>query len=111
MFAERDKHYPSRSGQTSLATAVTNITKPVTKNNFVPSTKRERNMYCLCVPELSKVTKIEYDCPSIVPHVEDKSTSGRSEPYPYPPLASQLNGSTDPANDLFFIGSAARGRT
>ena len=34
MFAKRDKHYPSRSGQTSLATAVTNITKPVTKNNF-----------------------------------------------------------------------------
>ena len=27
MFAERDKHYPSRSGQTSLATVVTNITK------------------------------------------------------------------------------------
>ena len=38
MFAERDKHYPSRSGQTSLATAVANITKPVTKNNFGPST-------------------------------------------------------------------------
>ena len=38
MFAERDKHYPSRSGQTSLATAVTNITKPGTKNNFGPST-------------------------------------------------------------------------
>ena len=36
-FAERDKHYPSRSGQTSLATAVTNITEPVTKNNFGPS--------------------------------------------------------------------------
>ena len=31
MFAEHDKHYPSRSGQTSLATAVTNITKPVTR--------------------------------------------------------------------------------
>ena len=37
MFAEGDKHYPSRSGQTSLATAVANITKPVTKNNFGPS--------------------------------------------------------------------------
>ena len=36
MFAERDKHYPSRSGQTSLTTAVTNITKPVTENNFGP---------------------------------------------------------------------------
>ena len=34
-FAKCDKHYPSRSGQTSLATAVT---KPVTKNNFGPST-------------------------------------------------------------------------
>ena len=38
MFAERDKHYPSRSGQTSLATVVTNITKSVTKNNFKPIT-------------------------------------------------------------------------
>ena len=38
MFAEHDKHYPSRSGQTSLTTAVANITKPVTKNNFGPST-------------------------------------------------------------------------
>ena len=37
MFAERDKHYPSRSKQTSLATAVTNITKPVTKIYFGPS--------------------------------------------------------------------------
>ena len=37
MFAERDKHYPSRSGQTSLAIAVTNITKPVTKINLGPS--------------------------------------------------------------------------
>ena len=34
MFAGRDKHYPSRSKQTSLARAVTNITKPVMKNNF-----------------------------------------------------------------------------
>ena len=38
MFAECEKHYPSRSKQVSLATAVTNITKPVTKNNFGPST-------------------------------------------------------------------------
>ena len=37
MLAVSDKHYPSRSKQTSLATAVTNITKPVTKNNFGPS--------------------------------------------------------------------------
>ena len=37
LFAERDKHHPSRSRQTSLATAVVNITKPVTKNNFGPS--------------------------------------------------------------------------
>ena len=36
MIAERDKHYPSRSGQTSLATAVINFTKPVTKINFGP---------------------------------------------------------------------------
>ena len=36
MFAERDKHYPSRSGQTSLAAVVINITKPVTKINFRP---------------------------------------------------------------------------
>ena len=39
MFAERDKHYPRRSGQTSLATAETNITKPVTKINSGPSTQ------------------------------------------------------------------------
>ena len=38
LFAKGDKHYPSRSGQTTLATAVTNITKPVTNNNFGPST-------------------------------------------------------------------------
>ena len=31
MLAEGDEHYPSRSGQTSLVIAVTNITKPVTK--------------------------------------------------------------------------------
>ena len=37
MFGECDKQYPSRSGQTSLATAVANITKPVTKNNFGPN--------------------------------------------------------------------------
>ena len=37
-FAKSDKHYPSRSGQTSLATAVTNFTKSVTKNNFGPRT-------------------------------------------------------------------------
>ena len=43
MFAECDKHYPSRSGQTSLATAVTNITKPVTKNNFGPSILQMRS--------------------------------------------------------------------
>ena len=40
MFAERDKHYPSSSGQTGLATAVTNFTKLVT-NNFGPSTSVE----------------------------------------------------------------------
>ena len=38
MFVERDKHYPSSSGQASLATAITNITKPVTKIYFGPST-------------------------------------------------------------------------
>ena len=43
MFAERDKHYPSRSMQTSLATAVTNFTKPVTRINFGPSMCREKN--------------------------------------------------------------------
>ena len=37
-FAKCDKHYPSRYGQTSLATAVTNLTKPVTKINFELST-------------------------------------------------------------------------
>ena len=38
MFAKREKHYPGRSGQTSLATAVTNITKPVKKINSGPNT-------------------------------------------------------------------------
>ena len=33
-FAERDKHYPSRSGQTSLATAGANFTKPRTSHFF-----------------------------------------------------------------------------
>ena len=33
-FAERDKHYPSRSGQTSLATAGANFTKPRTSQFF-----------------------------------------------------------------------------
>ena len=45
MFAECDKHYPSRSGQTSLATAVTNITKPVTNINFMPGTVLVDNSY------------------------------------------------------------------
>ena len=47
MFAERDKYYPSRSGQTSLVTAVTNITKPVTKINFGPSTSCLRSKFNL----------------------------------------------------------------
>ena len=34
MFAERDKHYPSRSGQTSPATAVTDFTKSVANIKF-----------------------------------------------------------------------------
>ena len=37
----RDKHYPSRSGQTSLATAVTILTKPVTKIYFGPGTLKD----------------------------------------------------------------------
>ena len=37
MFAESDEHYPSRTGQTSLATAVSKMRKPVTKINFGPS--------------------------------------------------------------------------
>ena len=37
MFAKCDKHYHSRYGQTSLARAVTNFTKSVTKINFGPS--------------------------------------------------------------------------
>ena len=36
MFEKRDKHHPSRSGQTILDTAVTNFTKLVTKINFGP---------------------------------------------------------------------------
>ena len=37
MFARRNKHYPCRSRQTNLATAVAKFTKPVTKNYFRPS--------------------------------------------------------------------------
>ena len=47
MFAECNKHYPSRFGQTSLATAVTNFTKPRTSHffylciaNYVVATKK-----------------------------------------------------------------------
>ena len=46
MFAKHDKHYPSRSGQTSLATRVTNFTKPVTKIYSGPS------MSCIGLPSL-----------------------------------------------------------
>ena len=46
MFPESEKRYPSRSRQTSLATAVVNITKPVTKNNFVPSSDINRVTDC-----------------------------------------------------------------
>ena len=48
MFAEHDKHYPSWSRQTSLVTAVKNITKPVTKINFGPSTL----MYGIFIPAI-----------------------------------------------------------
>ena len=41
MFAECDKHYPIRSGQTTLAKAETFFTKPVTRINFGPSTLRQ----------------------------------------------------------------------
>ena len=34
-FAEHGKHYPSRSGQTSLATAVTNFTQPTSLAPFL----------------------------------------------------------------------------
>ena len=40
MSAKRDKHYPSRSRQTNLATAVTNFSKPVTKINSGPCTSK-----------------------------------------------------------------------
>ena len=42
MYAEHDKHYPSRSGQTSIATAVANITKPVTKIDSGPQYEVKR---------------------------------------------------------------------
>ena len=45
MSAERDEHNPSQSKQTSLATAVANITKPVTKNNFGPSAQKISCVY------------------------------------------------------------------
>ena len=37
MFANHDKHYPSRSEQIIQATPETNFTKPVTKIKFGPS--------------------------------------------------------------------------
>ena len=37
MFAKRDKHYPSRSGQTSLATAGMYFTITVSNIDFGPS--------------------------------------------------------------------------
>ena len=40
MFARHDKHYPINYGQNSLATAVTNFTKPVTKVYSGPNTQR-----------------------------------------------------------------------
>ena len=43
-FAKCDKHYPSRSGQTSLATAVANFTKPRTSHFFDLCTKRLREI-------------------------------------------------------------------
>ena len=39
-FAKCDKHYPSRSGQSSLATAVANFTKPRTSHFFYLCTIR-----------------------------------------------------------------------
>ena len=39
LFARCDKHYPSRSGQTSLGTAVANFTKPRTSHFFDLCTK------------------------------------------------------------------------
>ena len=47
MFAKRDKHYPSRSGQTSLATAVANFTKPRTSHFFDLCTCRMPSSYFL----------------------------------------------------------------
>ena len=61
MFAERDKHYPSRSRQTSLATAVTNFTKPVTNINFGPSRKLwKRDDYQNAAPSLTQSGRTAY---------------------------------------------------
>ena len=70
MFAKRDKHYPSRSGQTSLATAVTDFTKPVTKINSGPSTciskaktlKKDLESYLLdfCIMYWEGVTREDF---------------------------------------------------
>ena len=50
LFAKHDKHYPSRFGQTSLATVVANFTILVTNINFGPS----RQMICNWVGEKGK---------------------------------------------------------
>ena len=57
MFAEHDKHYPRKSGQTSLTTAVANFTKPVTKNNFGPSTN---NYVVMVLERLREAARVEH---------------------------------------------------
>ena len=95
MLAEHDKHYPSRFGQTSLATARTNITKPCTKN-FGPSILKN-----LCEPFLSPVanspaadTKIDLTSPLWLPGEEMMfQVQGMLFPAPLPfgPISEKSN--------------------
>ena len=55
LFAKCDKHYPSRYGQTSLATAVANFTKPCTSHFFD-----------LCTPNVPCFMKYPGKCPVLL---------------------------------------------
>ena len=69
MFAKRDKHYPSRSGQASLTAAVTNLTKHVTRRHHVQWA--DSAWMCFCVPasvEAYFVSVLIVFTPSSLPH-------------------------------------------
>ena len=66
-FAKCDKYYLSRSGQTSLDIGVTNIAKPVTKNNF--GLRRQSDKINLLKKLVNKSTFLQIH-PRICPKVD-----------------------------------------